>query len=107
MWSKELPSLLEFQEKTGITPAALERRPKLLPELQYSMWLYGQLRGSRNPSFGGIAEVPYSEFAFYAMTHGFSMVDIKDLWPELHMIDLITIDILMELRDRKKSSTKK
>lgn len=73
-------------------------------ELKFSWGVYQKLRGSRPPAFHGINEIPFSEFALYAITQRFSSNEIEEIWNEIHMIDLCVVDQLVQKQDQKKKS---
>ena len=84
--------LLEMQEETGETPAALLNRPDLHDDWTFPQQIWRELNGSRRYHMGGAAGIPFSEFYLWARAHGFSCTELTDTWEGVHRYDEIWLD---------------
>ena len=74
-------------EDTGVIPPALANRPVLPEHLNWTYSVWGQLSGSRQQGAGGQSLIAFSEVALYGLVHGFTVLELTDLWDTLHRID--------------------
>lgn len=79
--------LQEIWEETGNQPKSLANRPTLDPIWLQPYKVYVELSGSRNYSFGGAAEIPFSEFFLYATAHDYTHAEMRCMWEGLHSVD--------------------
>jgi len=76
-----------MEEETGTTPDALKNRPALDSELLHFYRIWKDLAGSRHHSFGGPEPIPFSEVCMWGLAHGYSRLEIPNLWQQIAKID--------------------
>ena len=81
--------LMDMWEETGIKPSTLVNRPVLANrwEIPHVVWL--ELSGSRNYTAAGAAEIPFSEFYFWANAHSYTKAELVSMWEDVHTVDKV------------------
>ena len=104
-WGSQIPTLLEMQHDTGITPKALLNRPELSNRWVYPKSVFDELSGSRQYTMGGPAEIPITAFFAYAVLYGFTRVQAVETWEDVAIIDGIWLSEVAKRQAANKKGT--
>lgn len=67
--------LLDMEEKTGITPRALQDRPALMPELSHYLEVFWELSNSRQHGMNGPQPISLTEIWAYCQMFGWDTIE--------------------------------
>lgn len=98
--------MIQKYEDTGVMPPNLENRVELPLRWKYAHSIFELLDGSRRPAFEGKSEIPFSEFWMYADMHEFPKPLARELWREVHLLDLLYLDVVHGIAKEKRAQSK-
>jgi len=93
--------LLKFAEESGITPKALENRPKLSAHLQYGYKVFWELSETRQSAFAGINRLSLAEFNHYCFLNEIQRQEAQDLWWQISTLDRAFKAYMQEKAEKK------
>lgn len=94
-------------DETGVQPKALRDEPQLLDCWVYPYKTWSALSSSRNYNTAGPAGIPFSEFFLWALAHGYTLEDMADTWPAIHIVDETWCSVLAQRRSDEAERRKK
>ena len=100
--------LLDFQEKSGITPKALASKPELSEHLVFYWQLFSELSEER--SYSGIGEpraLSLQAFLVYASFYQFTRLEAQQSWEFVRKIDELWMEEHHNWRKKESAKTSK